>query len=189
MCALFLVAVFQICGILRIQMVKPASWISTEQNSILQRHNQASAAKSFICNLLKSIDTSVSVEIMQPRSDTTPIEPIAIDIAKPGPVEDCWSRCGDVVLSKKDLQIILGGKELSDLHIDAFQNLVKMQFPHIGGLQTTLLRGTGNAIVGTCFGFAWYSKYSKEEAQILFNIKLLGLFKFILNMSFNNNTQ
>ena len=98
------------------------------------------AAKSFIYNLLKSIDTSASVEIMQPRSDTTPIEPIAIDIAKPVPVEDCWSRCGDVVLSRKDLQIILGGKELSDLHIDAFQNLVKMQFPHIGGLQTMLLQ-------------------------------------------------
>ena len=43
------------------------------------------AAKSFICNLLKSIDTSVSVEIMQPRSDTASIEPIVIDIAKPGP--------------------------------------------------------------------------------------------------------
>ena len=55
-------------------------------------------------------------------------------------MKDHWAKCGGISLSKKDLQRLTGGKELSDLHINAFQNLVKGQFNSIGGLQSTLLQ-------------------------------------------------
>ena len=32
------------------------------------------------------------------------------------------------------------GKELCDLHVNAFQNILKFQFPEIKGLQSTLLQ-------------------------------------------------
>ncbi len=43
-----------------------------------------------------------------------------------------WVKHGDITLSRKDLQEILCGEELSDLHtcMNAFQNLLKMHFPH-----------------------------------------------------------
>ena len=51
-----------------------------------------------------------------------------------------WTNVYGITLTKKDLYQIVGGKELSDLHVNAFQNLVKSKFPHIGGLQSTLLQ-------------------------------------------------
>ena len=36
------------------------------------------------------------------------------------------------------MQQIFKGAELSDLHISAFQNLLKQKFPHLGGLQSPL---------------------------------------------------
>ena len=36
------------------------------------------------------------------------------------------------------MQRILGGAELTDLHVDCYQKLVKSHFPHISGLQSTL---------------------------------------------------
>ena len=54
--------------------------------------------------------------------------------------KDHWVKCGGISLNKRDLQRLTSGKELSDLHINAFQNLLKMQFSSIGGLQSTLLQ-------------------------------------------------
>ena len=54
--------------------------------------------------------------------------------------KDLWTKCGGISLGRKELQRLLNDKELSDLHINAFQNLVKKQFPAIGGLQSTLLQ-------------------------------------------------
>ena len=54
--------------------------------------------------------------------------------------KDHWVKCGRISLSKRDLQKLTGGKELSDLHINAFQNLLKGQFNSIGGLQSTLMQ-------------------------------------------------
>ena len=39
-----------------------------------------------------------------------------------------------VLMTRRHLPEIVNGKELSDLHIHAFQNIVKGQFPHIAGL-------------------------------------------------------
>ena len=52
---------------------------------------------------------------------------------------ECWTRCGGIVLTKKDLQLITSGRELSDMHVNAYQNLMRKQFPHIGGFKNTLL--------------------------------------------------
>ena len=54
--------------------------------------------------------------------------------------KDHWATCGGIYLCKRDLQKLTGGKELSDLHINAFQNVLKGQFNSIGGLQSTLLQ-------------------------------------------------
>ena len=52
-------------------------------------------------------------------------------------VLDLWTRCGNINLSKKEKQDLLCGKELNDLHINAFQNLLKSQFMEIGGLHSS----------------------------------------------------
>ena len=49
-------------------------------------------------------------------------------------METQWVKHGDVALTRRHLQDIVNGKEVSDLHIDAFQNIVKIQFSHIAGL-------------------------------------------------------
>lgn len=48
--------------------------------------------------------------------------------------EKQWVKHGDIPLTRRDLQDIVNGKELSNLHIHAFQNIIKVQFPHLGGL-------------------------------------------------------
>ena len=53
---------------------------------------------------------------------------------------DIWTRCGSVKLCKKQRQDLISGKELCDLHVNAFQNILKSQFPEIKGLQSTLLQ-------------------------------------------------
>ena len=60
---------------------------------------------------------------------------VSLAIAK-----DCWVKCGGIQLNRRDLQRLTSGKELSDLHINAFQNVLKKQFSSIGGLQSTLLQ-------------------------------------------------
>ena len=53
---------------------------------------------------------------------------------------DHWTKCGRVSLTKKDKQCILNGKELSDLHINAFQSIARREFPQVGGgLHSTLV--------------------------------------------------
>lgn len=53
-------------------------------------------------------------------------------------VEECWTQFGEYILNRKHLQQLIQGKQLCDLHINAFQSLLKKSFPHIGGLQCTL---------------------------------------------------
>lgn len=51
-----------------------------------------------------------------------------------------WIKHGDISLTRRHKQQILNGSELCDMHVNAFQNLVKRLFPHVGGLQNTLLQ-------------------------------------------------
>lgn len=42
--------------------------------------------------------------------------------------------------NKKDRQDVVNGKELTDLHINAYQQLIKNRLPNIHGLQDTVLQ-------------------------------------------------
>lgn len=52
----------------------------------------------------------------------------------------CWTQHGDIQLSRRHKMQLLNGNELSDLHVNAFHNLARKQFSHVGGLQNTLLQ-------------------------------------------------
>ena len=54
-------------------------------------------------------------------------------------VKDNWVTQGSIVLQLKDKQEVLRGKELNDLQINAFQNLLKTECKHVDGLMDTLL--------------------------------------------------
>ena len=66
---------------------------------------------------------------------------ITIDEGNYDPVtNDQWVRYGAVTLKKKERQEIMSGKALTDLHVNAYQQLLKNKFPNVGGLQSTLLQ-------------------------------------------------
>ena len=70
----------------------------------------------------ESNSTHSECEIIVVSGDTSPAPAV--------PMETQWVKHGDVALTRRHLQDIVNGKELSDLHIDAFQNIVKIQFSH-----------------------------------------------------------
>ena len=49
-----------------------------------------------------------------------------------------WVKCGSVILHQYDRHSLINGKWLSDLHINASQQLLSNHFYHLGGLQSTL---------------------------------------------------
>ena len=61
---------------------------------------------------------------------------------------DQWLTCGKIELSKQDKQHILGGKKLTDLHVNAFQSIARQQFPSFGGLHNTLVVGRAQLVEG-----------------------------------------
>ena len=67
----------------------------------------------------------------------------AIDVEKildlPDSPPNVWLKFKGICLTKMDKDVIVSGKELTDLHISFAQEVIKMQFPHISGLQSTLL--------------------------------------------------
>lgn len=85
-----------------------------------------------IQNLLQRFATSSrdNPVLISDNDATTDCETVALDL---------WTRCGNINLSKKEKQDLLCGKELNDLHINAFQNLLKSEFMEVGGLHNTLL--------------------------------------------------
>jgi len=51
------------------------------------------------------------------------VDPITIDesaSSEPVIVSEFWTRCGTISLGKKQKQDLLSGKELCDLHVNAF---------------------------------------------------------------------
>ena len=53
---------------------------------------------------------------------------------------DHWVTEGSVILHLKDKQEILRGRKITDLQINAFQNLLKRQCKHVDGFMNTLLQ-------------------------------------------------
>ena len=59
--------------------------------------------------------------------------------AKRQRVPKTWVKADDIILSEVDEKDISSGGWLSDNVINACQNLLRRQYPHIGGLQSTVL--------------------------------------------------
>ena len=55
--------------------------------------------------------------------------------SSPTGTEELWIQHGRYVLNRKHLNQVVQGKELCDLHVNAFKSLL---YPHVGGLQCTL---------------------------------------------------
>ena len=57
-----------------------------------------------------------------------------------------WVRCGYLILTHHDRSILLTGKELSDKHIDFAHSLLRLQFPVLNGLQSTLFQSRSQGL-------------------------------------------
>ena len=55
-------------------------------------------------------------------------------------LKDNWVKCGNINLDLRDKNTITSGKKMTDMHINAAQQLLKRQFKNINGLQSTLLQ-------------------------------------------------
>ena len=53
---------------------------------------------------------------------------------------ECWIKFGGITLTKKERQELTNGKELTDVHMNAFQFLLKTSLPHVQGLRNTLFQ-------------------------------------------------
>ncbi len=51
-----------------------------------------------------------------------------------------WLKCGKISLTNKERSVIISGGKLSDQHMNAVQELIKLQFPDLNGLQQTFLQ-------------------------------------------------
>ena len=49
-----------------------------------------------------------------------------------------WVQCGGIILTNQDKQILFAGQKLTDQHINYAQSLLRLQFPKLNGLQSTL---------------------------------------------------
>jgi len=66
----------------------------------------------------------------------------SINSAKPVKIckiSETWLKIGSFVLCKAERSMLCNNEWLTDLHINAVQVLLQQQFPHIGGLQNTVL--------------------------------------------------
>lgn len=106
-------------------------------NVDLQKRNLATAKSLTLTpNTLSQIEKL----ILASTSNDPPVNQTGMPSCKPD--RDAWVKHGGILLTKKEKHEILNKKELSDMHINAFQNLMKRSYPHISGLQNTLLQNT-----------------------------------------------
>ena len=68
-------------------------------------------------------------------------ESITEEVPPDSGIADDWPPAKKLKLSSKEVEDIIMGNELSDLHINMAQNLLKAQFPWLKGLKSTLLQG------------------------------------------------
>ena len=116
---------------------------SSLNTSISQQTVTSLVAKQFMINedCLASLNQMIESYNNTGSNSGLSDNPIVISDTSVGSGKShCWTKCGSIVLSKKDKQSLLSGKELSDLHINGFQCLLKSQFGSIGGLRSTLLQ-------------------------------------------------
>ena len=134
------------------EKMEKAHDVSTKISSIQKCDpKKLDLATAYHLTLTKSalvhIQTLLEPMARDTSSSSQPADVITIDDdtqsdshASASATDGYWTEYGRVVLRRKELQEIMCGKELTDLHVNAFQNLLKRQFPLIGGLQSTLLQ-------------------------------------------------
>ena len=98
----------------------------TKQSSLTAK--QISITEECLKSLLSMLETSIQLSGTERSTSTSTAGAIVIPdnnekdnqttLAK-----DLWTKCGGISLGRKELQRLLRDKELSDLHINAFQNL------------------------------------------------------------------
>ena len=59
-------------------------------------------------------------------------------------LEDCWVKCGAIILTIADKQLLINGHELHDDHVTASQALLSEQFPYFSGFRCTLIQHSFN---------------------------------------------
>lgn len=59
-------------------------------------------------------------------------------VAEVDTLSSVWVQCGGVVLTNYDRRILATGQKLTDQHINYAQTLLRLQFPKLDGLQSTL---------------------------------------------------
>ena len=59
-------------------------------------------------------------------------------------LEDCWVKCGAIILTIADKQLLINGHELHDDHVNASQALLSEQFPYFSGFRCTLMQHSFN---------------------------------------------
>ena len=89
---------------------------------------------------LSYIETLVGTSLPTHSGATVTIADEATSNSSPSSNSEYWTNIGGITLTRKHRHQIINGKELCDLHVNAFQNLLKLQFPCLGGLQNTLLQ-------------------------------------------------
>ena len=57
-----------------------------------------------------------------------------------------WVRCGYLILTHHDRSILLTGKQLSDKYIEFAHSLLRLQFPVLNGLQSTLFQSQSQGL-------------------------------------------
>ena len=99
-------------------LYEPSNVVSTKDTFSI-----TSECKEYISLLIVSTlrNTAESVTESQPETESSK-----------------WIKCGNIQLCKKDKIALYSGKELNDQHINAAQLLLKQQFPHLNGFQSTL---------------------------------------------------
>lgn len=100
---------------------------------LCKRHYSA-ASLSSLCYIETLVRTSLSTHL----NATVTIADEATSNSNHSSNSEYCTNIGGITLTRKHLHQIINGKELCNLHVNAFQNLLKLQFPCIGGLQNTL---------------------------------------------------
>ena len=86
---------------------------------------------------LKFLENRISFISKQSKSD---IQEITDDISEPQVIEA--TRIWSFTLTRRLKQQICNGMQLNDLHIEAYQSLVRSKFPLLGGLQSTVCQNS-----------------------------------------------
>ena len=109
-----------------------------EKVSLLTAQNLSLSQQSLL--IIKNLHASHTKSCQSPNSSSQKVIATNKQCSSTSAKSNYWVKCGTITLKKQDLQLIKNDKELTDQHVNAFQNVVKSNFPLIGGLQHTLLQ-------------------------------------------------